>query len=187
MIGVGAGLALVVLLVVQAATSSGVFGTATTTETITSTTTTAYSELSSSFANHLLNVESGNVSLMMTDYEQNATVMWEGKIVQDLGGSSYNETGAGNIASFYDEFFGPSGVTNVTITNVTITAVQMKGDGEASVNSTFNLAGPSDNFGYLSGTVSAQIEYAKGGGDMWLISSETWNFMSLVLQHGYEF
>jgi len=122
---------------------------------------------------------------MLTGYEENATVMWEGKIVQDLGGSSYNETGTGNIASFYNEFFGPSGVTNVTITNVTIAAVQMK-DGEASVNSTFHLAGPSDNFGYLSGTVNAQIDYAKRG-NVWLISSETWNFVSLVLQHGYEF
>jgi hypothetical protein len=76
LVGVGAGLTLIILLVLQSFIGSGLLSARTVTSTTitTSLPTEEYSQVSSAYANHLLMLGSRNVSALLSRYESNATV-----------------------------------------------------------------------------------------------------------------
>jgi len=174
---VGAGLALIVLLVVQAATSSGSF--VTRTDTVTSTTTAvvltipdSYEQVSSAYANHLLLLESRNVSALLSGYENNATVEWTGAMPGLNGNYAGRGNGSGEIGKVFEYF--PGEMVNLTLTNENQTIAGVQG-GYWIINSTFDWVGYIHNAGNISGIVSAQDSYSYVG-NTWLIARETWNF-----------
>jgi len=177
LIGVGAGLAIVLLLVLQSFIGSGILGTKTVTSTTTVTTVStvpdAYEQVASAYANHLLLLDSRNVSALLSGYESNATVVWTG----DAMGLQGNYTGIGNGSGEIGRVFEyiPGSMINLTLSNEnqTIGGVQ----GGYWVNSTFDWAGYSSLAGPVGGSVAAQDSYVYVG-NTWLIARETWTFLS---------
>lgn len=184
MVGVGAGLALIVLLVLQSFTGSGFFGTKT--ETVTSTVTSterAFDSVNGSFAEHMTLVGSKNVSAIMSQYDRNAIVNWNGEAV----GLAGTYIGAYNVSlllnRFFETFVSGTGGGPFVIANVTRT-IAVTAEGYATVNSTFSFSGQSTQWGPSSGTISAQDSYAySAAAGIWLISRETWTFVSFALQY----
>jgi hypothetical protein len=131
------------------------------------------SQVKGAFTQHLSSFASENTTLLVRDYTPNATLAWVGT-TRGLGGT-YNTTA--QIGQFYSTFF--SKITNVSVKNSTI-AVQIVGSG-AVVNGTFNLLGGGPQVQTISGEVTARVAYVHVNG-AWMISSETWEFLSLNIQ-----
>jgi len=176
LVGVGAGLAIVVLLVLQSFIGSGLLST----RTVTSTTTTAvstipdaYEQVASTYANRLLQLDARNVSALLSGYESNATVVWTG----DAMGLQGNYTGMGNGSGEIGRVFEyiPGSMINLTLSNENQTIVRVQGG--YWVNSTFDWAGYSSLAGPVGGSVAAQDSYVYVG-NTWLIARETWTFLS---------
>jgi len=169
-IGVGAGVTLVILLVLQSFIGSGLLSATTTTKTTTvSTIDVHYEQVASAYANHLLLLDARNVSGLMSGYASNATIEWTGM----PGGLAGNYTGSNEIGPLLANF--PGEMVNLTLSEVTQTPVLFEG-GYWRVNSTFDWAGYSHIGGNVSGTIAAQDSYVHVG-NSWLIASETWNFL----------
>ena len=183
LIGVGAGLVLIILRVLQSLTGSGVFGTRIVTTTVTSSQQ-ATGIVSGNFAEHMLLFNSRNLSAIVSEYEGNATVTLTGQA--DGWKGSY--TGMANITRFMEGFlFGmsPSGWSydfdSFTAGNVT-QAVMARSNNSANVNSTFGFLDQGIG-GKITGTVSAQDSYAYSATNRtWLISHEIWNFTNVNAQ-----
>ena len=176
LIGAGAGLTLVVLLVLQSFVGSGLLRTRTVTLTTTAAVSTipeAYEQVTSTYANRLLLLDSRNVSAILSGYESNATVEWTGQAAGLQGNYAGIGNGSGEIGSVLDIF--PASLTNLTLSheNQTIVGVQ----GGYWVDSTFYWAGFSPKAGNLSGSIAAQDLYVHVG-NIWLIASETWTWLS---------
>jgi hypothetical protein len=131
------------------------------------------SQVRGAFTEHLSNFGSENTTTLMRDYAPNATLKWGGT-TRGLGGT-YNTTAL--VSQFYSAFF--SKVTNVSVKNATFT-VQVIGSG-ASVNGTFSVLGGGPQVQTITGEVMASVAYVQVNG-VWVISSETWDFLSLNLQ-----
>jgi hypothetical protein len=134
----------------------------------------AYDQVADSFANHMLFVSSRNASAMASQYESNASVIWT-----TIGlGYAGTYVGANNIFILMNNSFIGRG-SSFSVGNVTHSVVNMTTH-SAVVNSSFAFFGQrTDLGGNFNGTVSAQDFYvysAANGG--WLISRETWNFLS---------
>ena len=179
LVGVGAGLTLIVLLVLQSLIGTGLLSTRTVT--VTSTTTTAlstipdaYDQVGSAYANHRLLLDSDNISALVSEYERNATIEWTGA----AGGLTGNFTGLGTIGIKLRSFTGQS--DNFSLSNESQT-MGAKGS-DWVVNSTFNFYGYSQAEGKINTTITAQDSYAHVG-NAWLISRETWNFTNYDLQY----
>jgi hypothetical protein len=161
----------------------------TTTETTTTTTVTsvsiassipdAYGQVASSYANHVLLLESTDTGAVLNGYESNATVEWEGP----SGGCDGNFTGTAGITRVMtallenDSYF--------LVSNETQT-IGSQGN-HWVVNSTFGFTGNSTTssksaspyspyVGMFRATIAAQDTYVYSG-KTWLITSETWNFL----------
>jgi hypothetical protein len=130
-------------------------------------------QVKGAFTQHLSRFASENATLLLRDYSPNATLAWVGT-TRGLGGT-YNTTA--QIGQFYSTFF--SKITNVSVKNSTI-AVQIVGSG-AVVNGTFNILGGGPQVQTISGEVTARVAYVDVNG-VWMVSSETWEFLSLNLQ-----
>src|ERR1022692_2761992 len=160
-IGVGAGVMLIVLLVLQSFIGSGLFSTRTVTTTVTvSTIPIAYEQVSSAYADRFLLYDAENVSALLSGYESNATVEWTGE-AQGLAG---NYTGSNEISPLLAFF--PGKMSNLTVAIDNQTPVVSKG-GYLVINSTFDFAGYSAVDGKISGKIAAQDSYAYVGGT-WL-------------------
>jgi hypothetical protein len=144
----------------------------------TSTTTSAVSLFNSSFADHMRLLASRNTSAIVSQYEGNASVIWTGEVpgLQGL----YN--GTGNIRILFGvSLFGPKSTTALAIGNVT-QKILAESDESAVVNSSFSFLGESSLEGNFSGSVSAMDSYVYSAASGWLISQETWNFLSFNVQ-----
>jgi len=125
------------------------------------------SQVSNAFTAHLQKIASRNVSAVMMDYENNATVVFEG----NTAGVSCNCTSFPRIRYLFQSAF--TGLLNLSVTEISPTyrLTGIKG----VVNSTLMLLGYSKTIGRFNGTISAEAVYDRAGVG-WLISSETWNF-----------
>ena len=162
LVGAGAGIAVVALLVIQAAASTGAFGTRVETATLTTTETRsvnatqqAIDAVNASFADHGLQLSSGNVSAIVSQYERNATVSWTGQTYGFAG----TYIGAGNIrlllGSFLGKFSPETGASPFVIANATQT-ITAASDDSVAVNSTFDFSGQNAVYGNVSGAISAR-------------------------------
>lgn len=179
LIGVGAGLALIVLLVLQSFIGSGLLSTRTVTSTTTVTTSLPnedYSQVAGAYANHLFVVSSRNVSALLSGYESNATVEWTGRLEGNYTGAG---NGLGEIGRALALF--PGNTVNLTLSEESQTIVGAQGD-RLVVGSTFSWYGFSSTAGNISGVIAAQDSYAYVG-NTWLIARETWTWVSLDCQY----
>ncbi len=169
LVTMGAALMFVVLLVLQSLIGSGLLSTKTFTVTTTYTETSTQNVLGS-FGEHMLMLESRNVSGLVGQYEGNATISWIGDTA--LAG---NYTGAGDIGRLLESgFVGRANPFNVGNLTQRVTA---EAPGVA-VDSTFDFVGYTSYCGPISGEVAAQdtFVYSPSSG-AWLISHETWTFL----------
>jgi len=169
-VGAGAGLTLVVLLVLQSFFGSGLLSTRTVTSTFTaapSTVPDVYGQVNGAYANHLLLLDSENISALVGEYEGNATVSWTG----DAPGFAGSYSGLTSIRILLGNF--RVHFLNFSIYNDNQT-VGPKGSFWV-VNSTFDLRGYSTMLGQTLAAIDAQNSYVHVGGE-WLIANETWDF-----------
>ena len=175
LVGVGAGLAIVALLVVQAVneTSNAMSGQQ------------AVDAVNNSFATHMSLLASQNVTALLSEYAANATITWVAKpnvpLPSGQNGIQGNYTGKENMKILLNYFFGRFAITSFAIENATSTTAPAD-DGEVTVNSGFGFSGESNIYGNINGTISALDSYSSANGS-WLIAHETWNFTSLKLQY----
>jgi hypothetical protein len=149
--------------------------TTTTTMTVTSTATPtqlAGSVVGDSFAEHLLLFSSRNVSAIVSQYETNATVQWNGAYC-----FSGIYAGAGfitlNLNLFLIKYTNLLDIGNVTLMTTTTAA-----NGSVMVNSSFNMVGQSRTYySNFTSDISAQDTYVYSTTvSAWLISHEIWEF-----------
>jgi hypothetical protein len=181
LVGVGAALTLVVLLVLQSLVGSGLLSTRTVTSTTTITTPLPagyYDQIVAAYSSHLTAVGSRNVTALLSGYETNATVEWIGNAA-GLGG---NYTGLGNGSGGIGRLLGyfPGNMVNLTLSQESQPMVGVQGS-HLVAGSTFSWYGFNSYDGDISGIVAAQDSYAHVG-NTWLIASETWTWISFVCQ-----
>jgi hypothetical protein len=158
----------------------------TTTVTSTSTmtvTTDSTQEVVSACAAHLKNFESKNQPAIAGDYENNATFSVTGNAV----GLTGTYVGLFNIRILYGSMLSQRFFATVNLKNVSY-AVNVLGNGKAAVKSNFTMYGNSTYISASHGaipvmgsyvaTVRSEVSYASVG-NAWLISNETWNFLTL--------
>ena len=170
LVGAGAGLTLIVLLVLQSLIGSGLLSTRTVTTTTTAAVSTvpdAYDQVAGANAIHLLLLDSRNVSALLSEYESNATVEWTGVVPA----MARNYSGSNEIGTLLDDF--PGVMANLTLSNESQTILGVRA-GYWVINSTFSWSGYSSRDGFVSGMIDATDSYSQVG-NTWLIARETWN------------
>ncbi|HVC27518.1 MAG TPA: hypothetical protein VND40_05100 [Nitrososphaerales archaeon] len=172
LVGTGAGLTLIALLVLQSLVGSGLLSTRTVTSTAAITTVSTvpevYYQVASSYANHLYLLNSSYSFALKSDYESNATIDVRG-VMPGLVGSY---TGQSNISIFLGSF--REKFLNFSVSNESQTIAP-----EGSywvVNSTFEVHAYSSVVGNTDMAIAAEDSYAHVG-NAWLIAHETWNFL----------
>jgi hypothetical protein len=168
LVGAGAAIMLIVLLVLQSLIGSGLFSTRTVT--VTATNSDAYEQVSEAYANHLMELKARNINGLPGEYETNATVEWKG-VAPELNG---NYSGAADVKILWGSFIGKFN-SNFSLSNEYQSIGEVKGSNAWMVNSTFNFHGYDVAIGDVNGTVVAQDFYAQAS-DTWLIAREIWNF-----------
>ena len=110
-------------------------------------------------------------------------IVWTGEALGLAG--IYN--GTSNIGLLFNaSFFGPRS-TALAVGNVTQTILAASDD-SAVVNSSFTFLGSSSLEGNFSGSVSALDYYTySAASGSWLISQETWNFLSYSVQFPFAY
>lgn len=134
----------------------------------------AYNQIASSYTNHLLLLDSKNVSALMTGYESNATLEWSGV----SGGCDGNYTGSGDIGGLLGMLVPAS---YLLVSNET-QSIMPEGShwvvaSEFDLTGYRSVSGPFE--GTFQGTIAAHDSYVHVG-SAWLIASETWNFTYLA-------
>ena len=142
-----------------------------TTTSATTTTLVASPEVKSAFDVHLTRIGSRDVSLVLTDYEDNAVVLWTGQ-TQGLGGIY---SGTDKIRLLYANAL--SGAKNITVTSSAYSQINGSTT-QASVSSTLTIRGTSSYLGRFNGTIVAQLTYKSDNG-AWKISNENWDYKIL--------
>jgi hypothetical protein len=175
LVGAGAGLTLIVLLILQSFIGSGFLSARTVTSTTTtlSTPTEEFNQVASAYADHLLQLDSDNISGLVSGYERNATVEWTGLVAGLVG----NYSGSGDIEILFGSSFGKT--VNFSVSNESQT-VAPRGI-YCVVNSTFNFSGNNQIEGNINASIAAQDAYVHVG-NTWLIANETWNYLSFYDQ-----
>jgi hypothetical protein len=189
LIGTGAGLAMIVLLVLQSVTGGALFGTKTVTITAT-TTQQPEGVVSGLFAEHMLLLDSRNVSAIVGQYEGNATITWTSDGQCECNSLNGNYTGIANITHLMNQLlFGTNangsgfGMQSFMAENLT-QKIAATSDVSVMVNSTFAIVEHSIAQGNINGTISAQNSYVYSASNRtWLISRESWNFLSYYVQN----
>ena len=122
------------------------------------------------FDQHITKISSRDISAVLTDYQQNAVVLWTGQ-TQGLGGIY---TGTEKITVLY--------ANALSMAKLTITPSgysQLNGTAnQATVQSMLNINGTSNYLGAFNGTVLAQVTYKSDNG-AWKISNENWDYKAL--------
>jgi hypothetical protein len=183
MVGVGAALTLIVLLVLQSLTGTGLFGTKIVTTTIPSLNQ-ATDAVSGRFYQHMLSLDSRNVSEVVSEYEANATITWTSEQVCQCNALDGNFTGVANMTRLMEELlYGINnsysfGTTSFAAQNIT-QVIEATSDKSVVVNSTFGFFEQSIAFGKINATVSAEDLFSYSpASQTWLISHETWDYLS---------
>jgi hypothetical protein len=166
LLGAGAAITLIVLLVLQSLIGSGLFTTRTVTD---FTTSDAYEQVSDANAYRLMELNARNMSAVAAEYESNATVEWVGPV--DVAG---NYSGSKDISIMLASFIGKFN-SNFSPSNEYQSVGEVRGSNAWMVDSTFNIHGFDAAVGNVSGTVVAKDLYAHTN-DTWLIAREIWNF-----------
>lgn len=189
LIGVGAGLALIVLLVLQSLIGSGLLGTKTVTATATSIQQPA-GLASGLLAEHMLLLDSRNVSAVVGQYEGNATIAWTSEGQCECDGLNGDYAGAANITQLMKQLLLGVNANGYGFGTESFMAEDLAQTGAVAssvsvmVNSTFVIVEQSIAQGKINGTVSAQDSYAYSAtARTWLISRESWDFLSFYVQN----
>ena len=188
LVGVGSALTLIVLLVLQSFTGNGLFGTRVVTTTTTSTEQ-PDSFVSGLYAEHVLALESRNVSLAVGQYQGNATVTWESAGECQCGFLDGSYTGKANVTELMKQVLlgiVPKGigsdVRSLTVENLT-QSIGTEPDGRVVVNSSFVMVQQTVAFGTENSKITAQDYYAySANARAWLIAREDWAFLSYSVQ-----
>ena len=173
--GAGAGLTLIVLLVLQPFIGSGLLSTRTVTVTVT--TSDACEQVANAYANHLKQLSARNIPALLSGYESNATIEWTGATEAGIG----NFSGSTDIDILLTSFFATTKFINFSLSNE-YQAIGVKGTAWV-VNSTFNFQGYNPVVGKVNGTIVAQDVYEHVGDSSWLIVRETWNYTQFNEQY----
>jgi hypothetical protein len=168
LVGVGAAVMLIILLLLQSFIGSGLFGTRTVTVTVT--TSDAYQQVSDAYASHLAHLNARNMNALASEYESNATAEWVGPVEVGVGNYSGPKEIVTNLASFLGKFN-----SNFSLSNDYQSIGKVRGSNSWMVNSTFDIQGYDAAVGRVNGTLFAQDSYAHVN-DAWLIAWEIWNF-----------
>ena len=144
------------------------------------------------FLDHLLSMESGNLSRIAAGYANNATLVLETRLpletpilqAADINGWSGQFVGVANVSMqaihvFAVEFQAGNNMT-MAIRNYT---AQIAAGGTTAVwNATLDIVGFGNGYGHTTATMSLEVKYVLAIGGTWLISSETWNTTSYTDQ-----
>src|SRR2546426_9418500 len=159
-------------------TSTSVTTTSSTSVTTTSSTTTSSSfqgtpppGARAAFDRHLSEIGTRDIPTVLTDYQDNAVVVWTGNTA-GLGGV-YN--GVGNIRLLYSAAL--STANQIALTPTTVKTFNNSAT-QATVNSTLALTGVSNILGKFNGTIATSIVYAYVSGG-WKITQENWDYKAL--------
>jgi len=202
LIGTGAGLAVVAVLVLQWVTMSGAFGTRTETVSVTNTVTTSAVSTSVStmsfpyndsttpiiaaFDNYLLNIQSGNGTALMEGYMKNVTLQVRARLPSNMNPISAADAEGvsghyvGTDASIFSKIWIAGTFNqghNMSMTVLSFNVQGMVGN-EAETNSTIGLAG-FGNAGLANATVIMDMKYVQVGG-VWLISGGMWTITNYM-------
>ncbi len=123
------------------------------------------------FDRHLSEIGTRDIPTVLTDYQDNAVVVWTGNTA-GLGGV-YN--GVGNIRLLYSAAL--STANQIALTPTTVQTFNNSAT-QVTVNSTLALTGLSNILGKFNGTITTSIvyNYANGG---WKITQENWDYKVL--------
>src|SRR5437867_5615679 len=170
------------ILTQQPSTPSGNSTSVTTTSSTGSTTTSSTTRSSSiqgtpppgaraAFDRHLSEIGTRDIPTVLTDYQDNAVVVWTGNTA-GLGGV-YN--GVGNIRLLYSAAL--STANQIALTPTTVKTFNNSAT-QATVNSTLALTGVSNILGKFNGTITTSIVYTYVNG-VWKITQENWDYKAL--------
>jgi len=127
-----------------------------------------------SFSQHMLLLGSGNISAIVSEYETNASVTWNGK-AQGWDGFFNGSFYIGQVmTNFLVKTYRAMVIGNVTTTTLA------EANGSVVVNSKFGFASQGSSVDcILNGTVSAEDLYVYSAkSSAWLISDEAWDFLN---------
>jgi hypothetical protein len=148
------------------------------TSTVTSQQQSAGVEIMNDYLHHLMQVQSKNVSAIVSEYEDDAVLEWEGA-TSGFGGTYH---GLANMTAAYNGIL--PRLNGLTLTNVT--GVASISNGTALVNGSFYISwafNPATNdcppnvSNVFEGQVVVAISFAPSANG-WLISNEIWNFQT---------
>jgi hypothetical protein len=189
LIGAGAGLTLTVLLVLQSFIGGGLLGTKTVTAAVTSIQQPA-GLASGLLAEHMLLLDSRNVSAVVGQYEGNATITWTSEGQCECDSLNGNYVGTANMTQLMKQLLlginanGYGFRTQSFMAQNLIQTAAATSNISVMVNSTFVIVEQSIAQGKINGTVSAQDSYVYSAtGRTWLISRESWDFLSFYVQN----
>ncbi len=120
------------------------------------------------FNQHLLNMDSRNIPVVLNDYTDNPVVVWTGNTA-GLGGVY---TGAGNIRLLLASALSTAQQITLAPTNY---IVKNDSASRVTVNATLAMSGNSQILGPFNGTIIAQSVFTLTNG-VWKISNEAWYY-----------
>jgi len=168
LVGAGAAVMLIIILLLQSFIGLGLFGTRTVSVTVT--TSDPYEQVSDAYASHLMHLNARNINALASEYQSNATAEWIGPVQVGVGNYSGAREILMNLASFVGKFN-----SNFSLSNEYQSIGKIKGSDSWMVNSTFDIQGTDAAVGNVDGTVNAQDSYVHVNAT-WLIAWENWNF-----------
>jgi SnoaL-like domain len=174
LVGGGAALTLIVILVLQSFIGSGLLSTRTETSTITGTQT-VQSPVNQVVDQWFYYLGERDVTNLANLYSQNATLMWEGE-AGPLSGTYHSRN---HVAILFNSTIGRETNVTATIANYSLTVIN-----PTATNATFSLTmnGTSPDAGQFLFKVNVNQEWTRSadageiGQEQWQIAEETWNF-----------
>lgn len=124
--------------------------------------------LQDAFQAHVQKIGTRSIPSILTDYQQNAVLVWQGN-AQGLGGTY---TGVGNIQLLYAAAVGSA--KTMTFNSAGYQAA-VNSTSEQTVSANLQFSGTSDALGDFNGTATARLDYVYVNG-AWQIKQETWTF-----------
>jgi hypothetical protein len=138
-------------------------------ETVT-TTVTPFQQVNESYYDHLLSLDSGNVSAILAGYGQGANLTWQqAACLSGLYPVPHD-------ARLLFDALSANVTRSWAVENATLPEITIATNGSLLVNDTFALAVRAAS-GNLTATISAEVVYVYSAGS-WLISEETWYFLT---------
>lgn len=121
------------------------------------------------FEDHIVAIESKNLSATIAGYYQNATLVLEGGGAFRSSGFAGSYSGTPQLREFYSDFF--SGLT------LTFSDLSVRNLSQFSVNATFDFFGNSPIIGPVSGSASDAATFLPSSGSLAIVT-ETLDFVN---------